>query len=55
MIDYEKASINAIKTEFPSTKVNGCFFICPSVYGVMFKNLAYKKNTVKTLNLQFAY
>ncbi|KAF0753231.1 MULE domain-containing protein [Aphis craccivora] len=26
MIDYEKASINAIQTEFPSTKVNGCFF-----------------------------
>jgi hypothetical protein len=26
LIDYEKAAINAIKTVFPSTKVNGCFF-----------------------------
>lgn len=26
MIDYEKATINAIKTEFPSTKVNWFFF-----------------------------
>lgn len=51
MIDYKKATINATKQEFPSTEVNRCFFNFPSVCGVIFRNLAYKKIKVKTLDL----
>jgi len=51
MIDYEKTSINAIKTEFPNTKVNGCFFHLSQCIWRHVQDLAYKKNTVKTLNL----
>ncbi|CAF3046448.1 unnamed protein product, partial [Rotaria sp. Silwood2] len=33
MIDYERATINEIKKQFPSSKLSGCFFhLCQNVY-----------------------
>jgi len=26
MMDFEKAAMNAVKSEFPNTSINGCFF-----------------------------
>lgn len=51
MVDYEKTAINAIKTEFSSSEINGCFFHM-SQCGVIFKNSAYKKNIHKILSLR---
>ncbi|CAF4471086.1 unnamed protein product, partial [Didymodactylos carnosus] len=33
MVDYERASINAIRNRFPTTNLSGCFFhLCQSIY-----------------------
>jgi hypothetical protein len=32
MLDYEQATINAVKKVFPQTEINGCFFhFCQSI------------------------
>jgi len=50
MMDFEKAAMNGVKSEFPNTSINRCFFTYHNVFGA-----TYKKQGYKILNLPYIF
>jgi len=55
VMDFENAAMNAVKSEFPNTSINGCFFTYYNVFGATYKKQGYKKITYKILNLPYIF
>lgn len=59
MIDYEWATLNGIKTEFPDTEVKGCFRLGILQINVMYRQFLTKilktLNSIHTKTLKFIF